>query len=218
MRLPAQEDDPLLLAVGADDLGQHAGFARLDHLEALQAEGVLRDHVLDQAVAVVARLDAVDLALELLAVFGDVAEALDAAVGRQLVDRQRVFRPDQIPRNGLDRPVLAVLLDVAFHGRHPVAEEDVDFAGAEALVGDRDRQHLRARIVAQRLEHHRGRRGGRRDVRPPDVGEADILAGCRIGRPGGGRKQHGGNGAQSRQSHPSCHGNFLRLRSPIRAP
>src|SRR6218665_1213950 len=48
---------------GALDFGQHAGFAGLHQFEALQAIFVFVDHALHQRVAVVARLDAVELAV-----------------------------------------------------------------------------------------------------------------------------------------------------------
>ncbi len=75
VRLPAEEDDRLLAPRRALDLGQHALLARLDDLEFLQAELVRLDHVDDQAVAVVARLDAVDLAGELALELRDVGES-----------------------------------------------------------------------------------------------------------------------------------------------
>ena len=63
MRRPAEEDDILLVAGRALHFGQHPLLARFDELEVLQAELVALDEVEDEAVAVVAGLDAEDLAL-----------------------------------------------------------------------------------------------------------------------------------------------------------
>ncbi len=62
----------------------------------------------------------------------------------------------------------------AVHGRHPVAEEDVDVLVLQRGIGHRHRQHLdHLRLVAE------GRRGSPRrspvvavDVGPADIGEA----------------------------------------------
>jgi hypothetical protein len=63
---------------GALHLGEHALFARFHELERLHAEGIGLDHVEDQPVAVIARLDAIDLAAEFLLELGDVREGLRA--------------------------------------------------------------------------------------------------------------------------------------------
>jgi hypothetical protein len=60
MRLPGEEHDGRVVAVGALDLRQHALFARFDQLEVADAELIFLEHLEDQAVAVIARLDAVD--------------------------------------------------------------------------------------------------------------------------------------------------------------
>src|SRR3546814_3243717 len=91
-----------------------------------QVEVVLLDHVEDQAIAVVARLDAVDLAVELVRELGDVGEVLQALLRRVLRHRQGVLGAFQVGAQHLDRALFAILGDVGLHGRHPVAEEDVD--------------------------------------------------------------------------------------------
>jgi hypothetical protein len=155
-------------------------------------KGVGLDHVEDQAVAVVARLDAVDLTAEFVAQLGDIGEVLDAGLGGVLRHRQGVLGALQVDAEHLDRAVVPVGGDVAFHGRHPVAEEDVDVAVLQAGVGHRHREHLRLRRVAKAFQHHRSRCRGRRDVGPADVGEAHVLAGRRVGRLGSAHRRHQG--------------------------
>ena len=150
-------------------------------LKPLQAEGVLVDHVEDQLVAVIAGLDPVDLAGELVAELGDVLEVLEArlvGVGRH---GKRIFRPFEIGRDHLDALVVEIGLADRIHGRHPVAEEDVDVLVLHRGVGDRHGQHLGRGLVAEAFQHARRERGGRRDVGPADIGEAHLLARRRIG-------------------------------------
>src|SRR3546814_15351799 len=73
-------------------------------------------------------LDAVDLAVEIVLELGDVGEVLQALLRGVLRHRQGVLGAFQVGPHRLHGAVLAVLGDVAFHGRHPVAEEDVDVA------------------------------------------------------------------------------------------
>ncbi len=78
MRLPAKEDDPLLALLGAAHGGEHARLAGLHQLEVLEAETVGLDHLGGAAVGAAARLDAVDLAAELVLEAGDVGKGLQA--------------------------------------------------------------------------------------------------------------------------------------------
>src|SRR3546814_10624867 len=57
---------------------------------------------------------------------------------RVLRHRQGVLGAFQVGAQHLDRALFAVLGDVGLHGRHPVAEEDVDVAVLQAGVGHRD--------------------------------------------------------------------------------
>ena len=54
----------------------------------------------DQAVAVVARLDAVDLAVELVLELGDVGVSLQPGVGAVRRNRERVLRPVEVGATG----------------------------------------------------------------------------------------------------------------------
>ena len=81
-----------MLGHGAHHLRDHAGFAGLDQLEATQVKGFFLDHVQDQAVAVVAGLDAVNLFLEFVGVFGDVGKGFDTGLSHVIWHGQGVFR------------------------------------------------------------------------------------------------------------------------------
>ncbi|MNJ23346.1 hypothetical protein D3C77_177310 [compost metagenome] len=176
MRFPAQEHHRSVAALGTFNLRKHACLAGLDHLETgvLEAEGVLVDHALDGAVAVVARLDAVDLAVQLLLELGNVGEVFQALVIQRLRYGQGVLGVFKVGPHGFHRTGITVLLDVVFHGRHPVAEKHVHvLAVGQRLVGHRYRDHGGFGLVAQRLQHHAGDRSGDGDVGPADVGEID---------------------------------------------
>ncbi|MCY1231846.1 hypothetical protein D9M72_443080 [compost metagenome] len=181
MRFPSEEDDRRAILFGAGHLRQHALFGGFDHLEALEAEGVLVDHVDDQAVAVIARFDAIDLAFERVFLGGDILEVLDAEFGTLGVGRQRVFRAFEVRAEGFDRLVVEIGANVVFLGRHPVAEEDVDVLVLERGVGDRNRENLDVGLVAEALEDGGNGRGGCSDVRPTDVGETDGTTAFRLG-------------------------------------
>ena len=180
MRRPAEEDDRVFGASGACDLAEHALLGGFHDVEIAEIEGVLLDHVEDQAVAVIARLDAVDLAVQLVGELGDVGEALEPLVEQVLRHRQRVFGAGQVGLDVLDRPVLEIGRDVGLHGGHPVAEEDVDVLVLHGGEGHRHRQDLGVGVVAEALEDFRRDGGRRRDVRPADIGEADRRTGLRF--------------------------------------
>ncbi|MNI05818.1 hypothetical protein D3C73_587820 [compost metagenome] len=174
MRRPAEEDHGGVAFLRAVDLRQHACFAGLDDLEArvLEAEGVLVDHRLDQAVAIVARLDAVDLAVELFLEFGDVGEVMQALVVQRLRDGEGVLGALEVGAYGFHGAGIAVGLDVVFHGRHPVAQEHVHvLAVGQGLVGHGHGNHGGLGLVAEGVEHDAGGRGCRGDVGPADIGE-----------------------------------------------
>src|ERR1700733_5739455 len=76
MGRPAEENDIFLVAGRSLHFRQHPLLARLDDLEVLQSELIALDEVEDQAVAVVAGLNAEDFALERILEFPDVAEIL----------------------------------------------------------------------------------------------------------------------------------------------
>ncbi|MCY1178042.1 hypothetical protein D9M73_183770 [compost metagenome] len=191
MRFPAQEHHGGVTALGAFNLREHAGLAGFDHLEAgvLEAEGVLVDHALDGAVAVVARLDAVDLAVQFLLELGNVGEVFQALVIQRLRYGQGVLGVFKVGPHGFHRTGITVLLDVVFHGRHPVAEEHIHIlAVGQRLVGHGHRNHGGLGFVAQRLQHHTGHRGGHGDIGPADIGEVDGMTLLRLG--GLGQQRH----------------------------
>ena len=197
VRLPAQEHDGLAAPRQAIDLREHALLGGFAHLEAAQAEHVPVDHPLDQAVAVVAGLDPVDLAVERVLVRGDVGEVGDAQIGGGLVHGERVLRALEVRAHRVDGARLAVGGDVGLHRRHPVAEEHVHVARGHRGVGHRHRQELHVGLVAERVEHDGGRGRGRGDVGPAHVGEHDIGAGVvRVGERGGGEEGQQGGGEQ----------------------
>ncbi len=189
MGLPAEEDDELVALAGAPHLRKHALLRTLDDAEVRQAETAVVDHRLDQPVAVVARLDAVDLCVQPVGEAGDVGEVRQTGFGDVGRHRERVLGPREVRAlDHLNGSRVPIGRDVGFHRRHPIAEKDVDVAVGEARIRHRDREQLRPRRVAERLQHDRGRRRGGGDVRPADIGE-DRRTAC-LGR----LRQSGGGG------------------------
>ncbi len=174
MRFPAQEHHGGVAALGAIDLREHACLAGLDHLEAgvFQAEGVLVDHALNQAVAVVAWFDAVDLAVEFFLELGDVGKIFQTLVIQLFGHGEGVFCVLEVGAQGLHGTGITVSLDVVFHGRHPVAQEHVHvLAVGQGLVGHRNGNHRGFGLVAQGIENDAGGGGGDGNVSPADIGE-----------------------------------------------
>ena len=113
------------------DLREHPLLARLHELEVAEPECVFLDQRQHEAVAVVAGLDAVDLVVELGSEAPDVGEVTEPGlvqVGRHC---ERVLGAIQVRAHDLDRALGLVGLEVRRHGRHPVAEKDVDVAVLE---------------------------------------------------------------------------------------
>ena len=156
---------------------EHARLAGFHQLELAQFEGVLVDHALGDAVAVVARLDAVDLVAQLVGELRDIGEAAQAAVVDVLGNRQGVLGALQVGAQRLDRAFLGVLLDVVGHGGHPVAQEYVEVVVGQGAVGHRHREQIDLGLVAEGLEDLAGDRGGHCDVGPADVGETHRRTG-----------------------------------------
>ncbi|MNF30885.1 hypothetical protein D3C76_462640 [compost metagenome] len=141
MRFPAEEHHPFVLAGGALELREHRRFTGFDDFEVFQAESVLVDHALNQAVAVVARFDAVELAVELVLEFGDVGKVVEPRVVYVVGHRQGVFGAMQVGTHGFHGAGVAVGLDVVFGGGHPVAKEHIQvLARGQGAVGHGDRQ------------------------------------------------------------------------------
>ncbi|MDT4848370.1 hypothetical protein FQZ97_824580 [compost metagenome] len=189
VRFPAEEHGPLLEVLGALHLGEHAVLAGLHEFEVAQAEGAPCDHLVDQCIAVVAGLDAVDLAAQLLLELRQVGEALHAAFPGGLVHRQGVLGACEIGAEALHRAFIQVGTDVVFTARHPVAKEDIDLAFTHRLVGVGGRQTLDLGDVAELAQHIAGDGGGDGDVAPADVGE--VHGGAAFGV-GGGQGRLGG--------------------------
>ena len=80
MRCPAQKHDRPVRVDGALDLRQHALLARFDDLEVPEAEGIGVDHAENEAVAVVAGLDAVDRVIQFGGEFADIGEVAQAGL------------------------------------------------------------------------------------------------------------------------------------------
>lgn len=128
---------------------EHARLAGFHQLELAQFEGVLVDHALGDAVAVVARLDAIDLVAQLVGELRDIGEAAQAAVVDVLGNRQGVLGALQVGAQRLDRAFLGVLLDVVGHGGHPVAQEYVEVVVGQGAVGHRHREQIDLGLVAE---------------------------------------------------------------------
>src|SRR5690606_22150801 len=181
-------------------LAQHAGLRAFDDLEAVETELAGVDHVDDQTVAVIAGLDTVNLAAEFVLELGDVGERFEAGVVGVFGHGQRVFRALEVGYDRLDRAVLSVGRDVGFHGRHPVAEEDVYVLVLERGIGDGYRKDLRFGVIAERIEDDRGGCRGGGDVGPTDVGEGDGFAAFRVGGKSAARAERGRKGQRDRKS------------------
>ncbi len=132
-------------------------------------------------------------------------EALQPLVVELLGGGERVLGAFEVLADGVDGARLAIGRDVGLHGRHPVAEKDVDVIVGERGIGDGHRQHLDVGLVAERVEDLGRDRGGGGDVRPADIREADQGAALGLAlrqrRPGQRRGQHRG----SRQHRHACH-------------
>ena len=153
MRRPGQEHDRLPGPVGPFDLREHALLARLDELEATEAELVLLDQVEDEVVAVVAGLDAVNRCPQLFSESIDVREVLEPRVVQIVGHAERVLRTDQVVADDFDGAFVGEGLQHRFLRRNPVAEEDVDVAVLHRLERDRHGKHGNHRLVAQVREH-----------------------------------------------------------------
>ena len=75
---------------------------------------------------------------------------------RQLCDtfgigRQRIFRALKVGAHGVHGFGVAVGGDIAFHGWHPIAKENIDIARGHAFIGHRHRKHLGFGLIAQSL-------------------------------------------------------------------
>jgi len=181
VRFPAEEYDGPLCGDRALHLREHALLARLDQLEGAKAVPVLGDHFQHEAVAVVARLDAVDLVAQLRREALDVVEVTQSGLVQVGGHGKRVLRAFEVRPQDFHGAVGLVGRAVRCLCRHPVAEEHVDVAVLEGCVSDGHRKHGDVRLVAEHPHQVAREAGRRRDVGPADVREADHPAGFRIG-------------------------------------
>ncbi len=196
VRLPAEEHDRPLRGDGALDLRQHALLARLDELEAAEPELVLLDQREHEPIAVVARLDAVDLVVELFRKALDVREIAQARLVQVGRHGQRVLGAVEVCAHDFDRSLGLVGREVRRHGGHPVAEEHVDVAVLERGESHRHREHGDPWLVAEQAHEMACKPGRRRDVGPADVREAHDAAGFGLGSgPRGAGQRHQQQGA-----------------------
>ncbi len=114
MRGPRQEHDGPPGPVGPFDLCEHALLARLDQLEATEAELVLLDQVEDVAVAVVTGLDAINRCPKLFSESMDIREVLQARVVQIVRHGKRVLRADEVVPDDFDGAVVGVGLHHRF--------------------------------------------------------------------------------------------------------
>ena len=147
-----------------------------------RSKAPLLDHPVDVGVGRSAGIDAVDLALELVGEAAEIGEAADAAFRHVVRHGQRELGVLQVGPDQVGFLVLQQRLRQMALRRHPVAEEDVDLAGLQALEGDRHRHRFDLLLIAQRLQQQAGDGVGRRDVGPARVGHAHRLARFGIGR------------------------------------
>src|SRR6218665_61552 len=181
MRLPTPQHHPLLVANRTLERDQHPGLAGLDQLEATKPVQVLVDHLLYLRVGTAARLDPVDLAVELLAVPGDIVERLQAGGPSVAWHRKRRLGAGQVGRfDHVDRLAVEERLNLQLLQRPPVAQRYIELLVLQAGKRDGHRRHRRAWLVAERLEDHRSQRGHRRDVGPAVVGKTQIAATRRL--------------------------------------
>ncbi|MNY06442.1 hypothetical protein D3C86_1392000 [compost metagenome] len=194
MRRPGEEDHRLLVPARPFHLRQHGLFAGFDELPALQAEIIGVDDLLNILVGRRARLDAVNLAFELIGMFGEIGKVFHALfrhIGRH---RQRELGALKVLRHHLGRFRRVQIVDEGLLGRHPVAKKDIDFAIFHGLITDRHRQRLDVGFITQRIEHDGSDAVGGGNVGPAGIAKANGFAGSVIGRlQRGGECRHGQN-------------------------
>ena len=163
--------------------------------------GVGLDQVQDLTVAVIARLDAVDRAVEGASEALDVVEIVQTCLMGVVRNRQRIFRAVEVHPHHLDRLVGQEGRTVLLHRGHPVAQKDVDVLVLHGGEGHRDGQHGHLGLIAQALQHQTGDCGGGGDVGPADVRQAHRAARGGLRRPGRRARAHH-EGAQRQRPKP----------------
>ncbi|MOA06062.1 hypothetical protein D3C78_1256830 [compost metagenome] len=169
---------------------------------------VLGDHPVDPLVRPGAGFDAVDFAVELVLVFGDIGEgAQPARVG---VVRHRKSGLGVGKARLVQHAHLALLdegPDVVVHQRAPVAEEHIQTvvaqAGEDDLLGGAGLLDL----IAEALQQHLGHGAGGDHVGPADHAHAHIAAGVLLGgRCAAGEQEHD----TGKRGNRALHGHSLR--------
>ncbi len=201
MRFPTEKDNGLALFLCPRHLRQHPLFRAFHHFKPLEAKSVALNHFKDQAVAVISRLNTVNLSFQRLFMGGDIGKILDAKIGCGLVYGQRVFRPFKVCADCVHGFGVAVAGNVAFHRWHPIAKEDVDISFCHRSVSHRNRQHFDVGLIAECAQDGGGRSSGGGDIRPADIRERNLVT-LRVGGQGGDKGKCG-------QRFAKGHGNLL---------
>ncbi len=126
MRLPGEKHHHLMPPDRAVEFCEHSLLAGFHEIEIAQAELAGFDHAEDGAVAIVAGLDAVDLAAELILELRDVGEIMQAGIIGFLRHRQGVPRAGEAGADDIDGVRLAIGRTLDRFDRHPVAKEYVN--------------------------------------------------------------------------------------------
>ncbi|MNP17615.1 hypothetical protein D3C76_1100520 [compost metagenome] len=150
------------------------------------------DHGLDRGVGAAARLDAVDLAAELILEPGDVGKGFQARRCHIVRDREGGLGVGQARFvHDLDLIGSHEGGDVFIHRRFPVTEEDVQALVADA--GEDDLLHGAGLLafVAQTVEQHIGHATGGDHVGPVDHAHTHGFAGGIVRGHGAGAQQRG---------------------------
>ncbi|MCY1519030.1 hypothetical protein D9M68_537680 [compost metagenome] len=177
MRFPADEYHRLLTLDRPADRRQHRRLAGLHQLEATQAELIAVDHFLDVGVGAGTRLDAVDLAVQLILELGDVREGLQPllrGVGRHGQGGDGVRQAGLCEH--LDLALVEERLDVVVHRRLPVTKEEVDLLLVDAGEDDLLRRGDLGSLVTEPIEQGGSHRRGGDDIRPANHPDTGLLA------------------------------------------
>ena len=179
MRFPAEKDDMFIALCRPRNLCQHALLGRFHDLKSFKAKRIGGDHVQDQPVSVIARFNAVDFGIKLILELGDIGKALQAGIMGILRDGKRIFRTLKIDANRLHRPVFAIGFNVTLHGRHPVAQEDVNVLVLQRGISHRHGQNLHVGFISERRQDNRSGRCRCGNVGPANIGKTHSLAAFR---------------------------------------
>ncbi|VTR66338.1 conserved hypothetical protein [Desulfosarcina cetonica] len=188
---PSQEHDPTPLFDAGLDLGQHGHFAGGNDFEFAQAEHVLLDHVADNQVAVVARLDAVNLPVELVAELDDIGKILQPPLGTVGGNGQGVFGAGHVGHVLDHRSVIEKFLGDRGHGGHPVAKEDIRRIAGKRGIDKWYGVNRVLGVVTEAFQHGDGQLALDGHAGPGHAGNANFLGGAHVGCGQGQNGSHG---------------------------